>query len=386
MSGELPIASWNNVSTTACNDTSDGRVKTGLCSSNELNLTVISILVPSCIVLVVCSVVVFIMLRVHEMRTATNLLFLNAATGDWLRGILGIAATVLYIRPIQYNETNEIICTIFYAVHFSQGFVSFWSIAALTYDRYDLLMRPLNRSIGGKQIAFILTFIWISAAAFALLPLIGWSQYRLFQLPHDPTKALCLVTRPETNAFDESYMSVYDICAYVVPVILIIVCYGKIVLMVRRQNQKQTAPGATVANIIIENTRAIANAAVGGIEISASRRQTGLGSIAAEEHHDTPQSFVRSKVFKTVTAVVCTNLLLTLPWVLLLELETHEIIVIKTFPNPLKASLQALFYCNFVVNSVIYVFWLRNTLRITARGQFRETRIATVRFVNRWCL
>ena len=296
---------------------------------------------PSGVVLFLCSAVIFIVLRLREMRTASNLLFLSAATSDWLRGLLGIAAIWLHIKSIRYNEANERLCIGYLFVNFFQEAFSFWSIVALTYDRYDLLARPLARKVGAKEVTLILTFNWISCLLFACLPLMGWRGMHLHRLPDNPTTGNCFIMhQTETNAFDRSYLPVYDIFAHVIPLILIVILYRKIFLIVRRQQRRQSVP--------CPDTREL----------------------------------VRSKAFITVTAFVSTTLLCTLPTVIFLELEAFGI---KIYPDRLKAYILLVLSLHFVLNSLIYVYCLKNTLRITGRHGFEENN-ATVRFVTRWCM
>jgi hypothetical protein len=86
-----------------------------------------------------------------------------------------------------------------------------------------------------------------------------------------------------------------------------------------------------------------------------------------------------------VTAVVMTNMALTLPIVIVLQLEKFRVIIIKVFPDVMKSILMALFQFNFVFNTVVYTFWVRNALRIANKTGLRQEGLV-VRFIRACCI
>jgi hypothetical protein len=392
-------------------------------------------IIPSGAVFLLCSSVIFIVLRLREMRTASNLLFLNAVSSDWARGILELSALWLQINLMTYNKANERVCTGYLFMDLFQETFSSWSIAALTYDRYDLLARPLSRKVGAKLVTAILTFIWSFSLISACLPLTGWSghrRYRLYQQSDDSSRGECLVMyKTETSAFDRFYLTAYDSLAHGIPLILIIIVYSKILLMVRRHhrrhstNPRTSLPQPNDVHLTITNLNAeehssnninesvsfkdinqvdidrdvIENIVNQDIKQEVNRNTIEIQEVTLRKEpqrvttdnlkrkqinsissgSSTP-SFIRSKVFVMVTVMAITKCLFVMPKIVFLELEAFGT---KVYPDHAKAYMLFLISQHYVVNSLVNIYWLKSTLRIIGRHGF-SGRNATVRFVNRW--
>ncbi|XP_065834391.1 octopamine receptor beta-2R-like [Oscarella lobularis] len=337
------------------------------------------VLLPSIAVTIICTFVIFVLLRVRELRSVTNALIVNAAMADWLRGIVGIFNTYMYIRPIPNDTTHLVLCDIFLFLHFAQSFWSNWSMAALAYDRYDLLSRPLNRRLKKKQVTAIIATIVVVAVFISSLPIYsGWSQFLLYPLASNPRRAKCRYTQQETNAFDWSFQPVFDFLAFIVPVVCVVVAYALIVRLVMRHKRRQE-----------QHARNLGRSALTLSSATTTTTTTNKQSEFKIESNDaiestSPTSVVRSKAFQLVTAVVLTNIVLTLPFVIVAELEKFRVIIIKVFPDRMKSVLMTLFHFNFVVNSVLYLFWIRNAVRM-ARRKGIQTKGKTVRLLARCC-
>ena len=261
-------------------------------------------------------------------------------------------------------------------------------MCALAYDRYDLLAHPFQRKLKAKDVAIVLTTIFSFDAFLCSLPVFGWSEYLPYRLPQNPDLIKCRLSQQETNAADWAFLPTFDFCAFIVPYIIMIVIYVKIVQLVisHARNVQQAVSRHT--GVHYRRSRL-------PVEESASARVTAVQTSDSYpshrfEDHAQPTTIslmiVKSKAFHLVTTAIITNMALTLPFVIVVELEKFRVIIIKVFPDVMKSILMALFHFNFVFNAVIYIVWVRNAVRFAAeRAGFRRGGLL-IRFIKAFCL
>lgn len=364
--------------------------------SYELNMFRLIVLIPSCVVVITCSCVLYVLLKIPELRDITNALIINSAVADLIRGLIGLLNTYLYIRPLPATDVNFDLCQVFLFFHLFQGFWSSWSLCALAYDRYDLLAHPIRRKLKAKQVGILIATILTLDALLCSFPLFGWSEYLFYRFPNNPELAKCRISQQETNLADWAFLPTFDICAYILPCIITIVIYAKILNLVLQHIRKRQEVRSRHQNTVHGLSRSTGGIGMSVIStVQMKDRSTDQPTLSAHqsvapphtnsEVMSTPLLVIKSKAFRLVTVVIATNMLLTLPFVIVLELEKFRVIIIKVFPDVMKSILMALFNCNFVFNSVVYVFWVRNAVRVAAERGFRRRGLVT-KFVSFCCL
>ena len=380
---------WN--STTLAN-------ATDACSTNDntvsfqLNMIRLIVLIPSCIIILTCLCVLVVLLKLPELRDITNALIINSALADLLRGFIGLLNTYLYIRPLPANDVNYVLCKIFLFSHLFQGLWSSWSMSILAYDRYDLLAHPLRRTLRAKRLAIILAILFVFDVFLCSTPFLGWSEYLFYRLPSNPDLVKCRLSQQETNTADWAFLPTFDVCAYIIPFVVTIVIYGKMIMLVvsHIRKRQETLRLNAASRSRLQSTRANTNTNTNtntnltqefsNTEAVQMRELQTNGSHAAlqadkstnVEHTSTPLLIIKSKAFRLVIAVTASNILLTLPFIFVVQFEKFRVIVIKVFPDVMKSVLMAVYHCNFVINSIIYIFWVQNAVRMAARQGFQR--------------
>lgn len=104
------------------------------------------------------------------------------------------------------------------------GLVSLCTLTLLSYERYNVVCRPRNalklsmrRSIHGLLIVWTFCLFW------AVAPLFGWSGYG-----PEGVQTSCSLAWEERSWSNYSYLVLYTLLCFIVPVAVIIYCYAKV--------------------------------------------------------------------------------------------------------------------------------------------------------------
>lgn len=322
--------------TTSYNETS---AASAVDDPNYLKLLLV---IPGTVLVLVCGLVCYAIFRVKTLRTnPSNILFANSALADLLRGVMCFANIWFYYRYPTYNSLNRNLCVTYLCAHVFQTTWSAWAMTALVYDRYDAMTRPFEKRITRRQVTIVSVVIVVFATVLAAIPFSGWSAYMLTPRPPQNATGICSFGAPEENLGDAVFLLVYDFLSFALPFVCVCVFYGKIVaLSVRLAKQRR------------ERRRMIGS--FDNVAAAASEKET---------EWERAQASVRSRAFKVVTAIVVTNLLLTLPWIILNEWKKFA--KVKPYLKEVVIGVHvtlALYNANFVFNTLLYAYWFWNVL------------------------
>jgi len=122
--------------------------------------------------------VIYLYLKVKKLRTPSNLLICNLA-------VLDFNMLVTNFPFFAYNSFSggqwmfsAFYCEVYAFCGFVTGLGAIWSLACITYDRYNVIVH----GVSGKPLTFgkagaMVLFIWVNAVVTSLAPFFGWGRY-----------------------------------------------------------------------------------------------------------------------------------------------------------------------------------------------------------------
>uniref|UniRef100_A0A3Q3WJA7 Rhodopsin n=1 Tax=Mola mola TaxID=94237 RepID=A0A3Q3WJA7_MOLML len=169
--------------------------------------------------------VLLVFSRFPRLRTPANLLLINISASDMLVCIcgtpLGLAASVRgrwlsgHHGCRWYGFSNALF-----------GIVSLVSFSLLALEQYSVLLyNAQTNSSQYRRAGFAITASWLYSLVWTLPPLIGWSSYG----PEGPGTT-CSVQWHQRSATARSYISCLFVFCLLLPLMLMIFCYGRILL------------------------------------------------------------------------------------------------------------------------------------------------------------
>ncbi|XP_034998486.1 teleost multiple tissue opsin b [Hippoglossus stenolepis] len=167
--------------------------------------------------------------RYRALRTPMNLLLVSISTSDLLVCVLGTPFSFAASTQGRWliGRTG---CVWYGFVNAFLGIVSLISLAVLSYERYCTMMEPTmaddrdyHTVLGG------IAFSWLYSVAWTIPPLLGWSRYG----PEGPGTT-CSVDWQTQTPNNISYIICLFIFCLVVPFIVMLYSYSKLLLAIRQ--------------------------------------------------------------------------------------------------------------------------------------------------------
>ncbi|XP_037612184.1 delta-type opioid receptor-like [Sebastes umbrosus] len=172
--------------------------------------------------------VMYVIIRYTKMKTATNIYIFNLALAD------ALVTTTMPFQSTDYLLNTwpfgEVVCKVFIAIDYYNMFTSIFTLTMMSVDRYVAVCHPVKAldfrtPIKAKMINVC---IWILSSA-AGIPafVLGGTQTK-----SDITE--CALQFPEPYVYWDTLMKIcVFVFAFVVPVLIITVCYSLMVLRLK---------------------------------------------------------------------------------------------------------------------------------------------------------
>ncbi|KFQ32379.1 Pinopsin, partial [Mesitornis unicolor] len=109
------------------------------------------------------------------------------------------------------------------------GIVSLISLAVLSYERYSTLTLCNKRSTDYRKALLAVGGSWIYSLVWTVPPLIGWSSYGV-----EGAGTSCSVRWSSDSAKSTSYIICLFIFCLVIPVMVMMYCYGRLLYAVKQ--------------------------------------------------------------------------------------------------------------------------------------------------------
>ncbi|XP_076356139.1 lateral eye opsin [Tachypleus tridentatus] len=189
------------------------------------------------------GMVIYLMTTTKSLRTPTNLLVVNLAFSDF--------CMMAFMMPTMtancFAETwilGPFMCEVYGMAGSLFGCASIWSMVMITLDRYNVIVRGMSAApLTHKKATLLLLFVWIWSGGWTILPFFGWSRY----VPEGNLTS-CTVDYLTKDWSSASYVILYGIAVYFLPLITMIYCYFFIVHAVA-DHEKQLREQAKKMNV-----------------------------------------------------------------------------------------------------------------------------------------
>uniref|UniRef100_A0A8C6SPL8 Teleost multiple tissue opsin 3b n=1 Tax=Neogobius melanostomus TaxID=47308 RepID=A0A8C6SPL8_9GOBI len=166
--------------------------------------------------------------RYSVLRTPVNLLLINISASDLFVCIFGTPMS--FAASVRGRWlTGNYGCRWYGFSNALFGIVSLVSLSLLSFERYSAVLHsiPLDSSQFGRA-RLAVAASWVYSLAWTLPPLLGWSSYG-----PEGTGTTCSVQWHQRSPESRSYVSCLFIFCLLLPLLLMVFCYGRILLVVR---------------------------------------------------------------------------------------------------------------------------------------------------------
>ncbi|KAL0132717.1 hypothetical protein PUN28_000452 [Cardiocondyla obscurior] len=192
------------------------------------------------------GMVVYIFTSTKSLRTPSNLLVINLAISDFLMMLCMSPAMVINC----YYETwvlGPLFCELYALTGSLFGCGSIWTMTMIAFDRYNVIVKGLSAkpmTINGALLRIL--GIWAFSLLWTVAPMLGWNRY----VPEGNMTA-CGTDYLNKDMFSRSYIVIYSIFVYFLPLFLIIYSYFFIIQAVaaHEKNMREQAKKMNVASL-----------------------------------------------------------------------------------------------------------------------------------------
>ncbi|NWS85075.1 OPSO protein, partial [Toxostoma redivivum] len=184
--------------------------------------------------------VILVTFKFKQLRQPVNYIIVNLSVADFLVSLTG--GTISFLTNLKgYFFMGYWACVLEgFAVTFF-GIVALWSLALLALERYAVTCRPRRSArCRGRHAALGIAFVWSFSLLCTVPPTAGWSSYTTSKIG----------TTCEPNWYsgaraDRSYIISFFTTCFVIPLLVILVSYGKLVQKLRKVSDAQGRLGTT---------------------------------------------------------------------------------------------------------------------------------------------
>ncbi|XP_068108863.1 rhodopsin [Hyperolius riggenbachi] len=184
----------------------------------------------------------YVTVQHKKLRTPLNYILLNLVFANHFMVLCGFTVT-LYSSLNGYFVLGQTGCYVegFFATF--GGEMALWSLVVLAVERYLVVCKPMSNFRFSENHAIMgVAFTWIMALSCCVPPLFGWSRY----IP-EGMQCSCGVDyytlKPEIN--NESFVIYMFLVHFLIPLIVIFFCYGRLVCTVKEAAAQQQESATT---------------------------------------------------------------------------------------------------------------------------------------------
>nr|XP_057920425.1 opsin-3 [Doryrhamphus excisus] len=187
-------------------------------------------------------VVVVLYCKFKRLRTPTNLLLVNISLSDLLVSVIGINFTfVSCVKGAWIWSRATCVWDGFSNSLF--GIVSIMTLAALAYERY---IRVVHAQVVDFPWAWrAIAHIWVYSLVWTGAPLLGWNRYTL-----EIHQLGCSLDWASKDPNDASFILLFLLACFFVPVGIMVYCYGNILYTVKMLRSLQDLQTVQIIKIL----------------------------------------------------------------------------------------------------------------------------------------
>nr|BAQ54722.1 opsin, long-wavelength sensitive type [Orthetrum albistylum] len=192
------------------------------------------------------GVVIYVFLCTKSLRTPSNLLVVNLAFSDFL---MMVAMCPMMLINCYYETWvfGPLMCQLYGYAGSLFGCTSIWTMVTIALDRYNVIVKGLaGKPLTIKRALLWISVVWVHAIVWTTLPMVGWNRY----VPEGNMTA-CGTDYLTKDWFHKSYILVYSVFCYWLPLATIIYSYTFIVQAVaaHEKTMREQAKKMNVASL-----------------------------------------------------------------------------------------------------------------------------------------
>ncbi|OWF43669.1 Rhodopsin, GQ-coupled [Mizuhopecten yessoensis] len=180
----------------------------------------------------------------RRLRTVRNILLVHL-------GAVGLASsmlTTLYAGVVSlcgYWLGGQSMCHAYGFIQSAFTLTSVWTIAALSWDKYQTIASPLHHSLTAtaRKMTSLFAVFWLSAFILALPPLFGGNSYVF-----SPVTGTCFINH--LDVLSRWYVGLLVSVMFYLPLIVMIYCYTHIFRIARTQSSRIAATMVRMACVV----------------------------------------------------------------------------------------------------------------------------------------
>nr|BAQ54707.1 opsin, long-wavelength sensitive type [Sympetrum frequens] len=189
------------------------------------------------------GVVIYIFSTTKSLRTPSNLLVVNLAISDFFMMVI-MCPFMLVNCHYETWVFGPLMCELYAFFGSLFGCTSIWTMVTIAFDRYNVIVKGLaGKPLTIKKALLWIFIVWAHALAWTLFPMFGWNRY----VPEGNMTA-CGTDYLTKDWFHKSYILVYSVFCYWLPLATIIYSYWFIVQAVAA-HEKQMREQAKKMNV-----------------------------------------------------------------------------------------------------------------------------------------
>ncbi|XP_034458730.1 LOW QUALITY PROTEIN: neuropeptide Y receptor type 1-like [Hippoglossus hippoglossus] len=192
---------------------------------------------------------VFIIARQQELRNVTNILIANLSCSDILMCVVCLPVTVIYTLMDRW-VLGEALCKVTPFVQCMSVTVSIFSLVLIALERHQLILHPTGWSPAAGHSYLAVGLTWL-VACFISLPFLSFNiltndPFQNISLPANPFRdhLICMELWP-SDKHRLAYTTSLLLFQYCLPVLLVLLCYLRIFLRLKRRRDMLERSGRT---------------------------------------------------------------------------------------------------------------------------------------------
>ncbi|KAF5402829.1 7 transmembrane receptor [Paragonimus heterotremus] len=207
---------------------------------------------------------------VKKLRTPSNFLIVSLALSDLLVGLLVIPLTG-YIDMVDPKHLTEALCDTYISFDVLMCTASILNLCAISIDRYLAITRPLQYAAKRtpQRMVLMIGSVWIASALISIPPMFGFKEEFV------PGKC-------EYN--NNVIYQIYATCgAFYIPLVVMIVLYGRIFILARRMAQEDAKQKRVTDSVAVHANQINRSSVYLSGEFQPVRGARQIDSIQAEQ-------------------------------------------------------------------------------------------------------
>ncbi|XP_062616267.1 cardioacceleratory peptide receptor-like [Saccostrea cucullata] len=182
--------------------------------------------------ILVCNIIVLILIYMtRKKRSRMNIFIADLAIADLMVGFFFVLLDIIEKLTVEWHA-GVAMCKM---IRFIQGVATYgstYALVALSIDRLDSIARPLKSMSKEKRVKGLIILQWTCAVLFAT-PMFKFDL--VTKVIRKSEKTFCMINFPELWHW-KLYLTLVAIAVFIIPAILIAICYTVIVVIIWRRS------------------------------------------------------------------------------------------------------------------------------------------------------